>query len=107
MRFSYCIFDTFRVPGGRVRLAVSAGRQRPAPPTVGRTLLVPNNFAKFGQNSICGYSSVEANIQYVKGNKQENYRRYVDVIIYCNTIIASVSFVLTGNLRCVYTMRQN
>ena len=25
MRFSYCIFDTFRVPGGRVRLAMSAG----------------------------------------------------------------------------------
>ena len=31
MRFSYCIFDTFRVPGGRVRLAVSAGRQGPCP----------------------------------------------------------------------------
>ena len=31
MRFSYCIFDTFRVPGGRVRLAVSAGQHCPVP----------------------------------------------------------------------------
>ena len=46
MRFSYCIFDTFRVPGGRVRLAVSAGRQRPAPPTVGRTLPQYPTFAR-------------------------------------------------------------
>ena len=38
MRFSYCIFDTFRVPCGGVRFAASAGRQRPAPPTVDRTL---------------------------------------------------------------------
>ena len=63
MRFSYCIFDTFRVLGGRVRLAVrhcpmpgasalhwaampNAGRQRPAPPPVGRTLYV--NVKKLG-----------------------------------------------------------
>ena len=31
MRFSYCIFDTFRVPGGRVRLAVSDGWHCPVP----------------------------------------------------------------------------
>ena len=37
-RLSYYIFDSFRVPRGRVRSGVSTGRRRPAPPTVGRTL---------------------------------------------------------------------
>ena len=38
--FSCYIFDTFRVSGERVRFGIIAGRCRPAPPTVGRTLVV-------------------------------------------------------------------